>query len=163
MRVLRERGQRDGFSTRLPTPKSAPPKPTSEQEALGTGWNHVVRGGRTLKTHATSPTMPTNFGLVSQSEHQAAHSAGPFTTAGPETPTEKSYLSHPNHADLTIPRSPSPIEGITDLLDELPTQACFELIRRLLTTAPSLPTGTARQRDVLKTFILFVAEYDCAA
>jgi hypothetical protein len=163
MRTLPARGRRDGFSTRLPAPKSAPPKPTPEQEALGTGWNHVVRGGRTLKTHATSHTMSTNCGLGTQSEHQTAHSGSQFTTAGPETPAEKSHLSRPNHADLTIPPSQSPIVGIADPLDKLPTQACFELTRRLLTTASSLQTGTARQRAVLKTVILFVAKYDCAA
>jgi hypothetical protein len=162
MRALRERCRRNGFSTRLPAPKSAPPKPTPEQEALGTGRNHVVRGGRTIETLASSPTMPNNSGLGSQSEHQAAHSGGPFITAGPETPAEIFHLSRPNHADLTIPPSQSPIEGIADL-DKLPTQACFELIRRLLTTASSLPTGTARRRAVLKTVILSVAENDCAA
>jgi hypothetical protein len=139
---------------RLPAPNSAPPTP--EQEALGTGWNHVVWGGRTLKTHATSPTMLTNSGLGTQFEHQAAHSGGPFTTAGPDTPAEKSRPSRPNHADLTIPPSQSPIERIADLLDKLPTQACFEFTRRLLTTASSLPTASARQRSVLKNVILFV-------
>jgi hypothetical protein len=40
-RALRERGRRDGVSTLLPTPNSAPPKPTPALDALGTGWNHV--------------------------------------------------------------------------------------------------------------------------
>jgi hypothetical protein len=147
----------------MPAPNSAPPKPTPEQKAHGTGWNHIVRGGRTLKAHATSPTMPSNSGLGSQPEHKTAHSGGPFTTAGPEMPAEKSHLSSPNHADLTIPPSQSPIERIADLFDKLPTQACFVLTRSLHTTDSSLQTGTALQSDVLKTVILFVAEYDCAA
>jgi len=33
------------------------------------------------------------------------------------------------------------------------------LTRRLLTSNPSLPTGVDRPRTILKTFILFVAEY----
>jgi hypothetical protein len=72
-RALRERGRRDGVSTRVPAPKSALPKATPEREALATGWNLIVRGGRILKTHDTSPTMPTNSGLGRQSEHQATH------------------------------------------------------------------------------------------
>jgi hypothetical protein len=162
-RALRERGRRDGFSTGLTAPKSAPHKPAPEQEALGTGWNHVVRGGRILKAHATSPTMPTNSGLGRQFEHQAAHSGGPCNIAGPETLAVKSHISRPNHADSTIPPIQSPLEGIADLLNNLPTQACFELTRRLLTTASALPTSTALQRVVLKPLIHFIPEYGCAA
>ena len=53
----------------------------------------------------------------------------------------------------------NPLEEIYDLLDRLPLQACVELTRRLLTSISSLPTGTVRPRAVLKTVILFVAEY----
>ena len=53
----------------------------------------------------------------------------------------------------------SPLEGISDLIDQLPLDACVELTRRLLTAIPSLPKGAARPRAVLKTVILFVAEY----
>jgi hypothetical protein len=113
-RALRERGRRDGVSTHLPA-KSATPKPTPEQEALGTGWNHVVRGVRILKAHATCPTMSTCSGLGRQSKHQGAHSGGPCTTTGPEMPEVKSHLSRPNYADSTIAPSQSPIEVIADL------------------------------------------------
>jgi hypothetical protein len=116
MRALRERGRRDTFSTRLHAPNSAAHKPSPKEEALCLGWSHVVRGGSTLITHTTSPTMPTNSGLGTQSVHKAAHSGGPFYTAGPKTQAEKSHLSRPNHADPTIPPSQSPIEGIADLL-----------------------------------------------
>jgi hypothetical protein len=37
------------------------------------------------------------------------------------------------------------------------------LTRRLLSTAADLPTGDDRPRAILKTVILFIAEYDCAA
>jgi hypothetical protein len=57
------------------------------------------------------------------------------------------------------PSSTSPLEEISDLLDHLPLHACVELTRRLLTSISSLPTGAARPRAVLKTVILFVAEY----
>jgi len=58
---------------------------------------------------------------------------------------------------LVVPTDP--LEEISDLLDGLPLQACVELTRRLLTSISSLPTGIARPRAVLKTVILFVAEY----
>jgi hypothetical protein len=57
----------------------------------------------------------------------------------------------------------SPVEEISDLLDTLPMDACIELTRRLLTAVPPLPSGPARSRAVLKTLILFVAEYGSTA
>jgi hypothetical protein len=57
------------------------------------------------------------------------------------------------------PPNQSPIDEIADLLDNLPVNACVELTRRLLTAVPSLPSGAARSRAVLKIVILFVAEY----
>jgi hypothetical protein len=63
--------------------------------------------------------------------------------------------------DLVI-TSQSPayaLEDIYDLLDNPPLQACVELTRRLLTSIPFLPTGAAHLRAVLKTVIIFVAEY----
>jgi hypothetical protein len=66
-------------------------------------------------------------------------------------PTPKLVVPTQSHA--------SPLEEISDLLDHLPIHACVELTRRLLPSLSSLPTGTARPRAVLKTVILFVAEY----
>jgi hypothetical protein len=42
-------------------------------------------------------------------------------------------------------------------------KARIELNRRLLSTAPALPTGDDRPRAILKTVILFIAEYEYAA
>jgi len=69
----------------------------------------------------------------------------------------KTAATKPTTPVLVVPTNP--LEKISDLLDRLPLQACVELTRRLLTSIFSLPTGTARPRDVLKTVILFVAEY----
>jgi outer membrane biosynthesis protein TonB len=55
--------------------------------------------------------------------------------------------------------TPSPLEGIADLVDQLPLGACAELTRRLLTAIPSFPKGATRPRAVLKLVILFVADY----
>ena len=69
----------------------------------------------------------------------------------------KTAVTKPTIPVLVVPTNP--LEEISDLLDRLPIQACVELTRRLLTSITSLPTGSARQRAVLKTVILFVAEY----
>jgi hypothetical protein len=147
-----ERGRRDGVSTRLHAPNSAPCMPTPEQEALGSGCNHVVQGDRIVKAHDTSSPTPTTCGLGRWSERQAVHTV------------VKSQPHRSKHVDSTpTPNSQSPLEGIADLLDNLPTKACTELTRRLLSTAAALPTGDDRPRAILKTVILFIAEYDCAA
>jgi hypothetical protein len=57
----------------------------------------------------------------------------------------------------------SPIVEISDLLDTLLMDACVELMRRFLTAAPTLPSGAARSRAVLKIVVLFVAEYGSTA
>ena len=51
------------------------------------------------------------------------------------------------------------IEEIADLLDNLPLDVCVELTRRFLPALPNLSPGAARSRAVLKTVILFIAEY----
>jgi hypothetical protein len=61
-----------------------------------------------------------------------------------------------NQLVVTPHTTNSTFEGISDLLDNLPLEECVELTRRLLTV---LPTGVACPRSVLKTVILFVAEY----
>ena len=73
----------------------------------------------------------------------------------------KTAATKPTTPVLVVPNqsNTNPLEEISDLLDRLPLQACVELTRRLLTSFSSLPTGTARPRAVLKTVILFVAEY----
>jgi hypothetical protein len=73
----------------------------------------------------------------------------------------QSAAAKPSTPKLVVPsQSPaSPLKEISDLLDVLPIEACVELTRWLLTSVSSLPTGAARPRAVLKTVILFVAEY----
>jgi hypothetical protein len=61
------------------------------------------------------------------------------------------------------PQSQSPLQEIAYLLNNLPIKACMELIRGLLSTDSSLRTEEVRPRAVLKTVILYIGEYDCAA
>jgi hypothetical protein len=80
----------------------------------------------------------------------------------------KSEKSSPKNPNPTKPIPPlqsvkSPVEEIGDLLDTLSLGACVELTRRLLTAAPTLPSGAARLRAVLKIVFVFVAEYGSTA
>ena len=68
-------------------------------------------------------------------------------------------ITTPQNLVVPTKNSTSPLEEISDLLDNFPLQACVELTRRLLTSISSLPTGAASPRAVLKTVILSVAEY----
>jgi hypothetical protein len=80
----------------------------------------------------------------------------------------KSGKSLPKNPNPTKPIPPpqsvkSPVQELPDLLNTLTLGACVELTHRLLTTAPTLPSGAERSRAVLKIVVLFVAEYDSTA
>ena len=83
----------------------------------------------------------------------------PATGAEENATTSKCSAKAPTPTHSTQ----SPPEEISDLLDNLPIDACVELTRRLLTTIPTLPTGAARTRANLKTVVLFIAEYGSTA
>ena len=73
----------------------------------------------------------------------------------------KTPVAKPTNPELVDPIKSStfPVEDISDLLDHLAIQTFVELPRRLLTSIASLPKRASRPRAVLKTVILFVAEY----
>jgi hypothetical protein len=96
--------------------------------------------GKTAKS-APQPTVAPKQAPVTESKKRA-----------------KPSLSKPK--ELVIPTQ-SPIE-ISDLLDNLPLDACVELTRGLLTPVPNLPSGPARSRTVLK-IVLFLADYGTTA
>jgi hypothetical protein len=74
----------------------------------------------------------------------------------------KTVTAKPTTTNLVVTTSTSsPFEDVSGL-DNLPLEACMELTRRLLISISSLPDGEARPRGVLKTVILFVAEYSSA-
>jgi hypothetical protein len=164
-RARGERSRKDGVSTRLPAPKSAPAKPSPEQEKLGPGWNHVVRDGRVVKAQATPSITSTSSDIGRRTERQAAPTGGQRKPACPEVSVVESQPPRSKQTDSTPspPQGQSPLQEIADLLENLPTKACVELTRRLLSASSSLPTGEARPRAVIRTVILFIAEYGCAA
>ena len=154
--------------------------PSTEQSDLGEGWNHVVRGGRVVKativpnpeptpkpvTEAPSQPKVTATRKKAGSKKPKVKSAAATKPAAGKTNKKtaasvKTAATKPTTPELVVPTqtSNSPLEDISDLLDHLPIQACVELTRRLLTSISSLPTGAACPRAVLKTVILFVAEY----
>jgi len=94
----------------------------------------------------------------------------PKPTAAPKRASEKSKKKAAASVKTAAATRPTPslvvstqiptsqLEEISDLIDHLPLHASVELTL-LLTSISYLPTGAARPRAVLKTFILFVTEY----
>jgi hypothetical protein len=72
---VRELSRKEGVSTRLQAPKSTPAKPSPEQEKLGPGWNHIVRGGRVVKAQATPSPASTSTDTGRRTERQATQLA----------------------------------------------------------------------------------------
>ena len=149
---------------------------------LGNGWNHMVRGGRVVKATTTPPPIPnpspqpiteapkqpkvtTTRKTARPKKPEPKSTAAPKPAAG--KPKKKAAVSvktvdaKPTTPDLVVLTlsSITPLEEISDLLDLLPLEACVELTCWLFTSISSLPTGAALPWAVLKTVILFVAEY----
>jgi len=178
-----ERSRKSVATGKPASPKAQRAGPNAEQRNLGEGWNHVVRGGVVEAT-----TNPPNNPHPNRPPHQDTNALAKPTvtatreTARPKKPELKSTAA-PQRApgkskkkavttvkttaaktatpSLVFPtQNPnSPLENISDLLDHLPLQAFVELTRGLLASIASLPTGAVRPRAVLKTVIIFVAEY----
>jgi hypothetical protein len=152
---------------------------------LGEGRNDVVQWAGVVKASTTppanSPPNPPPQQVTAASEHPKVTATG--ETARPQKPEPKSTAAPKRTAgkskkkaavsvkitaakstplNLVVPtqNSTSPLEEISELLDNLPLPACVELTRRLLASFSSLPIGAARPRAVLKTVTIYVAEYD---
>jgi hypothetical protein len=125
-------------------PKSAPASLSPEQEKLGPDRNHVVRGGRVVKAKATKEPTLSPSGAGWQTTGRASPAVGKSKPGRPWAPVVLRQPPQPKNTDSSPPQpqSQSPLEGIPDLLDKLPTSACVELTRRLLSTALSLQQGT---------------------
>jgi hypothetical protein len=126
-RAQGEHGQKDGVSTRLPTPKSTPASLPPEQEKLGPGWNHVVRGGSVVKAKATKEPTLNPSGAGGQTRGRAAPAVGQSKPSRPGTPVVLPQPPQPKHTDSSPPQpqSQSPLEGITDLLDTFPPRPAY--------------------------------------
>ena len=158
-------------------PKAQRAGPSAEQWDLGEGWNRVARGGRVFKaTPIPNPSpqtvteAPPQPKVTATSKTAGSQKPKPKSTAATKLAAGKSKkkvasvktaAAKPTTPELVVPTqsATSPLEEISDLLDHLPIPACVELTRRLLTSFSSHHTGAARPRAVLKTVILFMAEY----
>jgi hypothetical protein len=119
-------------------------------------WSHVIRGWRVVNA---APAPPTPNPITSQLMKARKPLVTPTSkTAKPEKPAPKPLVAptaasvkptvtkpvaaQPSITKLLVtPRPTSPLEGIADLHDQLPTKACEELHCRLLTPSPPSPRG----------------------
>jgi hypothetical protein len=85
---LGERGHKDGGSSHRPAPKLAPASLSPEQEKLGPGSNHVVRGGRVVKAKATKEPTLNPSGAGGQTTGRAAPAVGQSKPSRPGAPFE---------------------------------------------------------------------------
>jgi hypothetical protein len=163
-RAQGERGRKDGVSTHLFPPASAPFKPSTEQEKLGSGWSHLVRRGRVVNGQATLSLTANSSAPVRRTARQDARrvvNVMPLVL--------RCRQRNSNHKDPSGLTPPFPLHrGSNRSRDcrspgQPPYQGCIELTRRLLSTTSSLPKGEVRPRHVLKTLVLFTPEYGCAA
>jgi hypothetical protein len=122
-RAQGERSRKDGVSKRLPPPKSAPAKPSPEQEKLGPGWNHVVRGGRVVKAQGTPSPASTSSDTGRRTERQAAPTGGQREPACPEVTVVEFQPPRSKQTTRSPPQGQSPLEWIADLSENLPTKA----------------------------------------
>jgi hypothetical protein len=139
---------------------------------VGEGWNHVVRGGCYVKGTTTSTPYSNPSPQPATEATEQPNVTATRKTARPKKPqpkltaatkpaagkSKKEAAAKPTTPDLVVLTN-SPLEKINDLFDRLLLQPCVEVNRQLITSIFSLPTGSARPRDVLKIVILFVAEY----
>jgi hypothetical protein len=146
------------------------------QMDLGDGWSHVGGGGRVFK--ASTPTLkpisqtftevPKQPRVTATTKKAKPEKAEPKITAVPKAASVKPRKAAATGAKPVATAAPpvanphpitSLLEGISDLIDKLPLDACEKLTRRLLTSIPSLPKGAAFPRAVLKTVIFYMDEY----
>jgi hypothetical protein len=114
-----ERRRKDGVSTRLPASEAAPIRLFLEEEKLGPGWNHVVREPY-IQGSGFSTKTPSSNGAGERTEVKASRKGNQNKNVTPKTTVVE---PRPIHTDSAIPTLPirSPVEGIADLLNNLPT------------------------------------------
>jgi hypothetical protein len=152
---------------RMASPRACQP-PNQLQLSLLPNRRNLALAGTTLSEEtASSRLSPVVHQLHPTQEHGQAGcpTGGQRKAACPKVSVVESQPPRSKRTDSapSPPQGQSPLEGILDLFDTLPTKPCVELTRRLLSAASSLPTGEARPRAVLKTVILFLVEYGCPA
>jgi len=161
-------------------PKSSAGWALHRADGPGRGMESCIPRGRVVHATTTPPSKPNPNPSPQRGTETPAQPKVTATrkTARPEKPDHeptaalKSGSGKPKKkvtaSAKTAPgknKTPSPVvptqnptstlKEISDLHDHLPFEACVEMIRRLLTSISSLPTGAARSRAVLKTVFYF--------
>ena len=175
MRMPLEGGKGRDAPSLPAAPKANRVERTAEQERLVPVWNHVVRGGRVVR--ATLPTdpqlfpvavteIPTRSEVTNISKKSKTEKSAPKVTVGPKQaqvtklkkPAKPAKPSQPKTKELVVPPQPnqSPIE-ISDLID-LTLNVRVKLTCKILISFPTLPSGLACSRVVIKAVALLVAE-----
>jgi hypothetical protein len=141
-----ERSRKDGFSMSLPTPNAAPIRLSPELEKLGSGWSHTVRGS-VIKAEASPTQTPTSTAARERTDVKTACRGNQNKYAIPGTivvQSKQPRTPDANPAASTLPRQ-SPLEGIDDLLDNFPTEACVEMTCRVLLSSQSQQESPAQR------------------
>jgi hypothetical protein len=99
-------GQKDGVSSRLPAPKSAPARPSSGEEKLGPGWKHVGQGGRVMKAQTMKEPTPNPSGADGQTRGRNAPAEGQPKLGSPSEPVVDPQPPQSNHTDISSSRHP---------------------------------------------------------
>jgi hypothetical protein len=128
-RALAVRNKVGGAPSPPVASKAQRPEPTTEQESMGPGWNHVVRGGRVIKA-ATPPSpnpapspvtpSPNRIEVATTSKKGTTAKSAPKVKVGPKKapatktnkPAKPVQPSHTTPKELVAPTHPnhSPIE-----------------------------------------------------
>ena len=156
-RTPASRNRTNGSTGRSASAQATRTEPSAEQKTLGTEWSHLVRGGRVLKPTTPSQPEPTLKAVATPKQGKATacrkevKAAQPAIESPQQAPMKKmamtgksspSPMKKPN-PDSIPPPNQSPIEKISDLLDNLPADVCVEVTRLLLTAVHTLFRGSA--------------------
>jgi hypothetical protein len=147
----------------MPAPKSGLAKPLPEQEKLRPGWKHVVRGDRVFKAQTMPIPTPTSSGTGRRTERQTTPADGRCKPACPEVSVD----SHPPRSNR-MTQNHHPTEEVSARgYRRSPGELFYQGLHRV-DTPSSLhglfpQTGESRPTAVLKTVIMFINEYGCAA
>jgi hypothetical protein len=109
----------------------------------------------------------TNISKKSNTEKSAPKVTGPkqAQVTKLKKPSKPAKPSQPKTNELVVTPQPnqSPIEEISDLIDNLSLNVRVKLTCKILISFPTLPSGLACSRVVIKAVALLVAEYGSTA
>jgi len=151
-----ERIQKSVATAQTAAPKAQRAGPSAKQKNLGDGWNHVARGGRVVKATTNPPNNP----HPNPPSHQATKApAKPTVTATRETARpKKTELKSTAAPQLDSGKSKEKAVASVKTAAAKPTTPSLVVPTQNLTSQLE-DISDLGSRAVLKTVIVFVAEY----